>query len=46
MWSRPYKKDSEWHYFEVELARRHVMEPIGGYGFNKKNTLQQYHNAE
>jgi len=32
-------KDSEWHYVEMELARRYAMEPIGGYGFNEEEYI-------
>lgn len=31
-----YKEGENWHYVEMELSRRYVMEPIGGYGFNEE----------
>ena len=31
-----YKKDSDWDYKEMELARKYFIEPIGGYGFNEE----------
>lgn len=41
-----YKKGEEWHYVEMELARRYIMEPIGGYGFNEEKYIATIPNVE
>ncbi len=41
-----YRNDSVWHYVEMELARRYVMEPIGGYGFGEEEYMATIPKAE
>ncbi|NJE25071.1 hypothetical protein E3E22_00185 [Thermococcus sp. MV5] len=31
-----HKKSEVWHYVEMELLRRYIMELIGGYGFSEE----------
>lgn len=39
-------KDSKWHYIEMEPLKRHVIEPIGGYGFGEEDYIATVPSSE